>query len=171
MTRGFLNDSERYLETYFSRWPDVWFHGDWASVDADGFWFIHGRADDTIKVAGKRTGPAEIEAALIAHPEVAEAAAVGVPDPIRGEAVVCFVVVRAGAERPADLAAELGAAVVRALGKTLRPERIHFVAALPKTRSGKIVRGAIKRHYLAQPPGDTSSVENPEALSAIPRRA
>jgi len=170
MTRGLLGDPERYIETYFSRWPDVWFHGDWASVDRDGFWFIHGRADDTIKVAGKRTGPAEIEAALIAHPAVSEAAAIGVPDPLKGEAVVCFAVLAPGAAPGADLARELSDSVVRQLGKTLRPERIEFVDALPKTRSAKIVRGAIKRRYLGGDPGDVSSVENPAALASIPVR-
>ena len=171
MTRGLLNDPERYLETYFSRWPGVWFHGDWASVDPDGYWFIHGRADDTIKVAGKRTGPAEIEAALIAHPAVSEAAAIGVPDPLKGEAVVCFVVLRTAFAAGEALALELADEVARRLGKTLRPERIEFVEALPKTRSAKIVRGAIRRRYLGLDPGDLSSVENPGALESIPPRA
>jgi acetyl-CoA synthetase len=168
MTRGFLNDNQRYLETYFSRWPGIWYHGDWARVDADGFWFIEGRADDTIKVAGKRTGPAEVEAALMAHAGVLEAASIGVPDALKGEVVVCFVVPNPSFEPSTSLAAELSDAVVRALGKTLRPRRIHFVAGLPKTRSAKIVRGAIKRRYLGLPPGDVSSVENLEALDSIP---
>ena len=98
MTRGFLNDPQRYIETYFSRWPGVWFHGDWALVDKDGFWFIHGRADDTIKVAGKRTGPAEVESALIAHEAVSEAAAIGIPDELKGETVACFAVLKPGNE-------------------------------------------------------------------------
>ena len=168
MTRGFLNDPQRYLDTYFSRWPNVWYHGDWARVDEDGFWFLPGRADDTIKVAGKRTGPAEIESALLAHSAVAESAAIGVPDELKGESVVCLVVLKPGSEASDDLGTELGLQVVKMLGKTLLPRRILFVPALPKTRSGKIVRRAIKYRYLGAPPGDLSSVENPEALEGIP---
>ena len=169
MTRGFLNDPQRYIDTYFSRWPGIWFHGDWALVDKDGFWFIHGRSDDTIKVAGKRTGPAEIESALIAHEAVSEAAAIGIPDELKGEGVACFAVLKPGNVSSDHLAQRLSDQVVEYLGKTLRPRFIYFVSALPKTRSGKIVRGAIKRKFLGQTPGDLSSVENPEALEAIPR--
>jgi acetyl-CoA synthetase len=169
MTKGFLNDRERYLETYFSRWPGVWYHGDWARVDADGFWFLHGRADDTIKVAGKRVGPGEVEAALIEHAAVSEAAAIGIPHALKGEVVACFVVLNPGAVGDEALRAALKAKVVDVLGKSLAPEVIKFVAALPKTRSAKIVRGAIRRAYLGEAPGDVSSVENPDALAAIAR--
>jgi acetyl-CoA synthetase len=169
MTRGFLNDPQRYIETYFSRWPGVWFHGDWALVDKDGFWFIHGRADDTIKVAGKRTGPAEVESALIAHDAVSEAAAIGIPDELKGETVACFAVLKPGNEWSDQLSEDLSDQVVEHLGKTLRPRFIYFVSALPKTRSGKIVRGAIRRRFLGESDADISSIENPEALEAIPR--
>jgi acetyl-CoA synthetase len=169
MTRGFLNDPQRYLDTYFSRWPDLWNHGDWARIDAEGFWYIEGRADDTIKVAGRRTGPAEIEAALMKHDAVSEAAAIGVPDEIKGESVVCFVVSKPGFPTDDKLASDLAEQVAHALGRTLRPSAIYFVAALPKTRSAKIVRGAIKRRYLGQPLGDVSSVENPDVLEMIPK--
>ncbi len=168
MTRGFLNDPQRYVDTYFSRRPDVWHHGDWAEVDQDGFWFIRGRADDTIKVAGKRVGPAEIEAALISHPLVSEAAAIGVPDSLKGEVIVCFVVLKPEAQSGEELGSELRVQVAKMLGKTLRPERIYSVGSLPKTRSAKIVRAAIKRRYLGLAPGDLSSVENLDALKAIP---
>jgi acetyl-CoA synthetase len=168
MTRGFLNDPGRYLETYFSRWPGTWYHGDWARIDQDHFWFIEGRADDTIKVAGKRTGPAEVESALMTHEAVSEAAAIGVPDEIKGEEIVCFVVLQPGIAPTGDLAFEIEAAVVRALGKTMRPKRIEFTTALPKTRSAKIVRGAIRRRYLGLPQADVSSIENLEALESIP---
>ncbi|MBZ5498353.1 MAG: AMP-binding protein [Acidobacteriia bacterium] len=168
MTRGFLNDTQRYLDTYFSRWPGLWNHGDWARIDEAGFWYIEGRADDTIKVAGRRTGPAEIEAALMSHPSVSEAAAIGVPDDLTGEAIVCFVVTSPGAAAGDELAARLANQVGGALGRTLRPSRIHFVPSLPKTRSAKIVRGAIKRRYLGLPLGDITSVENTEALDSIP---
>jgi acetyl-CoA synthetase len=170
MTRGFLNDPQRYLETYFARWPGIWYHGDWASVDSDGFWFIHGRADDTIKVAGKRIGPAEIEGALARHPAVAEAAAFGAPDPIKGEAIVCVVVLGPDVLPAPELEGEIAGEVTRRLGKALRPARIVFAPMLPKTRSGKIVRAAIRRHYLGEPVGDLSSIENPEALDALPVR-
>jgi len=167
MTKAFWNDTERYLETYFSKWPEVWFHGDWAIVDEEGYWFLQGRADDTIKVSGRRTGPAEIEAALLRHPACAEAAAIGVPHEIKGEGIVCFVVSKGDFIPNEALAAELSEKVGEVLGKTLRPEKVIFVAALPKTRSAKIVRGAIKRKYLGKPLGDLSSVENPDALDAI----
>ncbi|MBI4208710.1 MAG: acetate--CoA ligase [Deltaproteobacteria bacterium] len=167
MTKGFLKDPERYLDTYFSRWPNIWYHGDWAYVDDDGHWFLFGRSDDTIKIAGKRVGPAEIEAALIQHPAVSEAAAIGVPHPIKGEGVVCFVVLKPDVPQDESLREKLKSQVVELLGKTMKPEEIKFVKALPKTRSAKIVRGVIKKKYLGQEIGDIASVENPEALDAI----
>jgi acetyl-CoA synthetase len=170
MTKGFLQDPERYLETYFTRFgPEVWYHGDWASVDADGCWFLHGRSDDTLKIAGKRVGPAEVESALALHPDVAESAAVGVPHEIKGEALLCFVVLKPGRAPSEPLREALAEAVVRNLGKTLRPEAVRFVKTLPKTRSAKILRGAIRRRWLGLPLGDVSSVENPDAIEEIGR--
>ncbi|MBI3811039.1 MAG: AMP-binding protein [Nitrospirae bacterium] len=168
MTRGFWKDPGRYLETYWSRWLNVWFHGDWAFIDPDGYWFLEGRSDDTIKVAGRRTGPAEIEEALIAHPAVSEAAAIGVPDPIKGEEVVGFVVLRPGYTPDEALREGLMEQVARALGKTLRPKEIRFVSDLPKTRSAKIIRRIIRAKYLGQADlGDLSSIENPSAIDEI----
>jgi acetyl-CoA synthetase len=168
MTKGFLNDPERYLETYFSRFgTQLWFHGDWAYVDADGFWYLQGRADDTIKISGRRTGPAEIEAILISHPAVAEAVAIGVPHEIKGEGLVLFAVLNPGFEASEELRRELEQHVAEAAGKTMRPEQVRFVPALPKTRSGKLVRGVIKRTYLGQDPGDLSSLEDPALVDAI----
>ncbi|MBI2343993.1 MAG: AMP-binding protein [Deltaproteobacteria bacterium] len=169
MTKGFLNDRERYLETYFGKWPGVWNHGDWAMVDDEGYWFLRGRADDTIKVAGKRVGPAEIEAVLIGHPDVAEAAAIGVPDEIKGEAIVCFVVLTNHAQQHPDrgLPRLLQSLVANALGKSMQPQAVHVIPALPKTRSAKIVRGAIKRKWLGEPLGDLSTIENPQVLDGI----
>ena len=168
MTKGLLNDPDRYLATYFSRFgEDVWFHGDWAYVDSDGFWYLRGRADDTIKVSGRRTGPAEIEAALLEHPAVSEAAAIGVPHEIKGEGVVCFAVLQRDVEESEDLRDALRQQVVDALGKTMRPDEVRFVDALPKTRSAKIVRGVIRRAYLGEELGDLSSVENPSTLNGI----
>ena len=169
MTRGVWGDSERYLETYWRRWPGVWVHGDWASVDEDGFWFLHGRSDDTMNVAGKRLGPAEVESILAGHPAVAESAVVGIPDPIKGEAIWCFVVAKPGADTGDPLADELSGLVAQDLGKAFKPSRIVFVAELPKTRSAKIVRRAIRATVAGEDPGDLSSLENPSAIEAIAR--
>jgi len=167
MTRGFWNEPERYIETYWSRWPNIWYHGDWASIDENGFWFLHGRSDDTIKIAGRRTGPAEIEAALIEHPSVSEAATIGVPDEIKGEDIVSFVVLKPGFEPSEELRDKLKGQVVKIMGKTLKPRDIKFVGDLPKTRSAKIVRRAIKATYLGEQVVDTSSIENTNALEEI----
>lgn len=167
MTQGFWRDPQRYLDTYWSRWPQVWVHGDWAATDADGYWYILGRSDDTIKVAGKRVGPAEVEAILTAHPAVSEAAAVGVPHLVKGEALVCFVVLRPGSSPGEALMGELKSLVGQRLGKALRPEAVHAVPELPKTRNAKILRRVIRRTFLGEDPGDLSSLENPQAVAAI----
>ena len=167
MTRGFWRDPERYVATYWSRWPGIWYHGDWAEVADDGFWYILGRSDDTIKVAGKRVGPAEVESALVGHPAVQEAAAVGVPDEIKGEKLVGFVILRPGVPTTAELEDELKQAVAGALGKALRPSRVYVVADLPRTRNAKIMRRVIKATYLGQDPGDVMALENPAAVDAI----
>jgi len=164
MTRGFWRDPERYLETYWRRLPGVWVHGDWASVDEDGFWFLHGRSDDTLNIAGKRIGPAELESAAVSHPAVREAAAVGVPHEVKGEVAWIFCCLLPGA-RASE--AEVADAVADVLGRAFKPDRIVFVDALPKTRSAKIVRRAVRATALGKDPGDLSSVENPEALDAI----
>jgi acetyl-CoA synthetase len=170
MTRGVWGDPQRYLDTYWSRWPDVWVHGDWATIDADGFWFLHGRSDDTMNIAGKRLGPAEVESALTEHPSVAESAAVGVPHDVKGESVWCFVVTKPGWERNDDLAEQLRQTVAARLGKSFKPDRIVFVDELPRTRSAKILRRAIRATVLDTDPGDLSSLENPSAIEAIRER-
>jgi acetyl-CoA synthetase len=167
MTRGFWRDPERYLETYWSRFPGVWTHGDWASVDDDGYWFLHGRSDDTLNIAGKRVGPAELESAAVAHPAVSEAAAVGVPHEVKGEVAWLFCALVPGRVGDEELASEVAARVAQDLGKAFRPERVLFVPALPKTRSAKIVRRAVRARALGRDPGDLSSLENPEALEEI----
>ena len=164
MTRGVWGDDERYLETYWRRFPGLWAHGDWASIDADGYWFLHGRSDDTLNIAGKRIGPAELESAAIGSGAVAEAAAIGVPHEVKGEVAWLFCVPTPGVEPDEALVA---AAVVAALGKAFAPERIVWVGALPKTRSAKIVRRAVRACALDKDPGDVSSLENPEALDEI----
>jgi acetyl-CoA synthetase len=167
MTAGFWRDAERYEETYWSRWPNVWVHGDWAYVDDDGFWFIQGRSDDTLKIAGKRLGPAEVESVLVGHPAVAEAGVIGVPHEVKGESVVCFVVLRPGNAPTESLRAELSHRVAQAMGKALKPEKLLFTRDLPKTRSAKIMRRVIRATYLGKPAGDVSSLENPDAVKAI----
>jgi acetyl-CoA synthetase len=169
MTRGISGDPDRYLATYWSRWPDVWVHGDWASIDDDGDWFLHGRSDDTLNVAGKRLGPAEVESILAEHGAVAESAAIGVPDHIKGEVIHCFAVLNHGHEPEESLRAELRDRVAHALGKSFAPEQVRFVAELPKTRSGKVLRRLIRKVALGQDPGDVSSLENLEAIEAIRR--
>jgi len=146
-------------------------HGDWAAIDDDGLWYILGRSDDTIKIAGKRLGPAEVESILVAHPQVSEAAAVGIPDPIKGEALVCFCVLRKGANGDAALAVELKGNVARDLGKALAPRDVLFVADIPKTRNAKVMRRVVRAAYIGEKLGDTSALENPASLDEIKRAA
>ena len=161
MTRGIWNDPQRYIETYWSRFPGWWYHGDWASEDEDGYWYVHGRADDSMNVAGRKVAPAEVEEAMMLHPGVAEAAVIGVPDEMKGQAIVGFVV---GAPDTKLDGAAVGETVVREMGPAFRPKEIMVLAELPKTQSGKIVRRLLRRRYLGEAVGDVSTVANPEAL-------
>ncbi len=168
MTKGFWNDPDRYIETYWSKFPKVWNHADWAIVDSDGFWFVLGRADDTIKVSGRRVGPGEVESSLMQHASVSEAAAIGIPDPLKGEEIVCFVVLGHGVEPSENLRDALKHHVARSMGKVFSPKDIRFVRQLPKTRSGKIVRRTIRSRLLGRTDlGDLSTLDNPEALDEI----
>ncbi len=144
MTRGIWGDPERYLDTYWRRFPGVWTHGDWASIDADGDWFLHGRSDDTLNIAGKRIGPAEYESALVGDPAVAEACAVGVPHEVKGEVVWCFCVLRAGYEPGEELRSRLRAALRRGARQGLRAGRgaLHDGAAEDAQRQDRAPRGA-----------------------------
>ncbi len=169
MTRGFWDDPDRYLETYWSRVPGTWVHGDWAIVDEDGYWFIQGRSDDTLKVAGKRVGPAEVESAATGHPSVLEAAAIGVPHEVKGEAIVLFCVLRPGERDDPALRADVAQRVAEQMGKALKPETILVVPQLPKTRSGKVMRRVARAAYLGTDPGDLSALEDPRAVEAISR--
>lgn len=166
-TRGFWDAPERYVDTYWSRWENVWVHGDWASIDADGYWFLHGRSDDTLNVAGKRIGPAEFESAAVEHGAVMECAAVGVPHEVKGTAVWCFCVLVPDVTGSDELAQEIKTAIAGELGKAFTPAEIRFVEELPKTRSAKILRRAIRAQVVGEDPGDMSSLENPGALEAI----
>lgn len=165
MTRGVWKDPDRYLESYWSMFPGVWRHGDWAKWDDDGQWYLSGRSDEAINVAGKRLGPAEVESVLVSHPAVVEAATIGVPDETKGEAVWCFwVPTDPGGE---DVSDELAQLVAGELGRPFKPSRVLRVAALPKTRSAKILRRAVRAAATGTDPGDLSSAENPEAVDAI----
>jgi acetyl-CoA synthetase len=169
MTRGFWLDPDRYVETYWSRFPGTWVHGDWAIVDNDGYWFIRGRSDDTLKVAGKRVGPAEVEAAATAHPSVVEAAAIGIPHAVKGEAIVVICTLRPGETDDDALRASIAGRVVEDLGKTLKPEAVVAVPALPKTRSGKIMRRVVRAAWLGLDPGDLSALDDPTTIEAVRR--
>jgi acetyl-CoA synthetase len=168
MTRGFWNDYERYIETYWSRFSGVWYHGDWAYIDDEGYWFLRGRADDVIKVAGRRVGPAEIESILNSHPAIAESACIGLFDEVKGEKLYCFAIPKKGAENNSETLKDAKKLVVQNLGKTLEPDEILFVEDLPRTRSGKIIRRLIRAVVSGdEQTGDTSTMENPESLEKI----
>jgi acetyl-CoA synthetase len=167
MTRGIWGDPERYLDAYWRRFPGVWVHGDWASRDGDGYWYLHGRSDDTLNIAGKRIGPAEVESVVAMHPSVAECAAVGVPDPGKGESVWVVVVPKPAVDRLEDLEAEIRTVVREHLGGSFMPSRVVVAAALPKTRSAKIVRRAVRAAVTDEDPGDLSTLEDPSAIEAI----
>ncbi|HRA48799.1 MAG TPA: AMP-binding protein, partial [Thermomicrobiales bacterium] len=169
MTAGFWNDDARYQETYWSRFPETWVHGDWAEVDDAGFWYIRGRSDDTLKVAGKRIGPAEVESAAVGSGLVQEAAAIGIPHDIKGESAVIICLLRPEAGMVPNVEQTIRDAVGRQLGAALRPERVHVVTELPRTRNAKIMRRIIRAAYLGLPTGDTTALENPAAVDTIAR--
>lgn len=166
MTHGFWGDEDRYFNTYWSQLPDIWVHGDLCSVGAHGHWQIHGRSDDTIKVSGRRIGPAEIESALVGNPQVAEAAVIGVPDADRGQRIVAFVTLRPDVASLDDKTA--AQSVIHAVGKAMAPSAIIAVEGLPKTKNGKIMRRAIRARYLGEPAGDMSALDVATPLTLIP---
>ncbi|MGB9987949.1 AMP-binding protein [Salarchaeum japonicum] len=167
MTKSLWSGDDRYLEEYWSSFEDLWDHGDWAQKDDDGFWFLHGRADDALNIAGRKVGPAEVEGALIDHDAVTQAAAVGVPDDTTGEAVVAYVILADGYKPSDALREELREQVGAELGKPFKPREILFVDEFPKTQSGKIIRRAIEGAYTGEDIGDLSSIENPDALAKL----
>ncbi|MCL4747028.1 MAG: AMP-binding protein [Burkholderiaceae bacterium] len=164
LTRGLWNDPQRYIDSYWSRIPGLWVHGDFASIDADGFWYVHGRSDDTIKIAGKRVGPAEVESILLATGLIAEAAVVGAHDAVKGQALVCVCVPGRADEH---LSEKLSQAVTTEFGTPFRPREIVFVADLPKTRNMKVMRRVVRAVLNGQPPGDLSSLVNPESIDGL----
>ncbi len=167
MTRGFWKDPQRYLDTYWSRWENIWVHGDFAAIDSDGLWYILGRSDDTLKIAGKRLGPAEVESIIVHNPNVVESAAIGVPDEIKGMSLIIFCVLKKNVRPNDQLRDELKQMVINEMGKPLAPKSILFVSDLPKTRNAKVMRRMIRSAYLGQEAGDTSSLVNPEAVEEI----
>jgi acetyl-CoA synthetase len=166
LTRGLWHDRERYLHSYWSQLPGLWFHGDFASRDTEGMWYVHGRSDDTLKIAGKRTGPAEIEALLMGTGLLQDVAAIGVPDPIKGTALVCVCVPRSDTDQASGIPV-LSAAVVAGLGAAFKPLAIAFVPDLPRTRNMKVMRRVVRAAWLGEAPGDLSTLINPEAVQAI----
>ena len=167
MTRGFWRDPQRYLDSYWRRMEGLWVHSDFAAIDRDGLWYILGRSDDTIKVAGKRLGPAEVEAIVNAHPAVTESAAIAVPHPIKDNEVVVFCVLKPGTKATESLRRELIELITAELGKPLKPKEVKFAAALPKTRNAKVMRRVIRAAYLGEDAGDVSSLEDPNTVQAI----
>ena len=165
---GEFGDLERFRETYFERFPGLYFTGDAATRDSDGYFWIIGRVDDVLNVSGHRIGTAEVESSLVNHPLVAESAVVGVPDPLTGEAVAAFVTLRAGVAESDDLAAELRAHVAKSIGAFTRPKILRFAPALPKTRSGKIMRRLLREIASSGTvAGDTTTLEDATVVEAL----
>jgi acetyl-CoA synthetase len=169
MARTLWGDDERYLKTYWDVLPNVYFTGDGARRDEDGYFWVVGRIDDVLNVAGHRIGTAEIESALVSHPAVAEAAAVGRPDDLKGQALVVFVTLKAGHEAGKDLKAKLAEHIDKEIGKFARPDSIRFSDSLPKTRSGKIMRRLLKEVASGnvETKGDTSTLEDFTVLAKL----
>ena len=167
MTRGLLNNNRRYLETYWSRFENIWFHGDYVFVDNDGLWYMKGRADDVINVSGHRMSTAEIEHTAINHNKISDAASVAIPDEITGEAIILFVVPEDKSEQNLDI--EISSHITQKIGKLAKPKFIYVLSDLPKTRTGKILRRLLKAKLLGLDLGDLSSLENPMVLDEIPK--
>ncbi|VFM99549.1 MAG: acetyl-CoA synthetase [Candidatus Kentron sp. G] len=167
LSRGLWDDPERYLETYWNKIPNLWVHGDWASREEDGAWYLHGRSDDTIMVAGKRCGPAEVESLLMETGRIAEAAATAITDTLKGEAILCVCVPRADTPPGKELTEALRAAVTSALGPAFRPAAVIFVPELPKTRSMKVMRRVVRALYEGRDTGDLASLVNPRVVEDL----
>lgn len=164
MTRSLLNDDERYVKTYWSRFKNVWFHGDFVLKDEDGLWYMHGRVDDVINISGHRMSTAEIEQILMMHENISEAAAIAIPDTITGESLVLFVVCSDSGE---DIENEVTKFIIEKFGKVAKPKRVFKISNLPKTRTGKILRRLLKSKLMGADLGDISAVENPDVLNEI----
>ena len=167
MARTLFRDDERYKQAYWSQIPGVYFTGDGARCDSDGYFWVVGRIDDVLNVAGHRIGTAEIESALASHPSVAEAAAVGKPDELKGQALVVFVTLKSGQVASKALKDALAVHIDKEIGKFARPDQIRFADALPKTRSGKIMRRLLKEIASGTAHGDTSTLEDLGVLASL----
>ena len=172
MFRTIWGDEQRYMDTYFSRFgEDVYFPGDGAKLDDDGYFWLLGRVDDVMNVAGHRISTYEVESALVDHPGVAEAAVVGRKDPREGEAIVAFVTPKGGVTGDDALLAELRAHVSKVIGKIARPQSIVFTDDLPKTRSGKIMRRLLRDVAEGRQLGDVTTLQNAPILDEIRAKA
>jgi len=165
MTRGLLNDDERYLETYWSKFENIWFHGDYVLADVDNLWYMKGRADDVINVSGHRMSTSEIEHTVISHNKISDAASISIPDELTGEAIVVFFVPENKNE--VNLEADIVEHINKKIGKIAKPKLIFQLSDLPKTRTGKIMRRLLKAKLTGNPLGDLSSLENPDILKEI----
>ena len=166
LTKSLWNDDKRYIDNYWNVIKNFWVHGDLASRDEDGHWFLHGRSDDTIKVSGKRIGPSELESAIIKTGKIKEVAAVGIPDEKKGSRIILSVV-PLNAKDPDMKEEYLNNLIIKDLGKSFKPDKIIFVKDLPKTRNMKIMRRVIKSCLVNQDPGDISTLLNPESVEEI----
>lgn len=170
MTYSFWQNHERYLNAYWRRWQGIWHHGDFAQIDKEGFWYILGRSDDTMNIAGKRLGPADLESAITTHPNVKESAAIGIPDEVKGEAPILFIVTHREVENEGALIDELKQIISIKLGKSFLPKDMYFVESLPRTQSGKIARRLVRSAYLDHDLGDISTLQNPDSLTEIKKK-
>ncbi|MGC8609037.1 MAG: AMP-binding enzyme, partial [Thermoplasmata archaeon] len=167
MTRGLWKNDEKYVVTYWSKFPGTWFHGDWASMDSDGYFYLYGRSDDVIKVAGKRIGPAEIENIVMEVNGVEECAAIGVPDEMKGESIAVFYTGR----HSDDLEKRIKQKIESEIGKPFSPKYMVNLSSLPKTRNGKIMRRIIKSAFTGADIGDTSNIEDMSVIEEIKKRS
>ncbi|HCU98421.1 MAG TPA: AMP-dependent synthetase [Chloroflexi bacterium] len=167
MSRGFFANNARYIDTYWSRWKNIWAHGDWAEKKSDGHWYILGRSDDTINISGKRLGPAEVESILVSSNQVQEAAAIGIPNYTKGNELICFCVLSQQSQITHKIKDELQSIIIKELGKPLKPHEIFFVPDLPKTRNGKIMRRVIRDAYLQKSTMSYESLVNPHIIEII----
>ena len=169
MLRGLYKAPDKYMETYWKKFPNTYLAGDVARKDDDGYFWVQGRADDVLKVSGHRIGNSEVESALVSHTKVAEAAVIGKPHKVKGESIVAFVVLKKGAEPKDELRVELRDHVGKELGKIACPDEVWFVKDVPKTRSGKIMRRVIRAKAIGEPVGDISTLADPETVDEIGR--
>ena len=165
ITRGLLGDEDRYIQTYWNQYGDVWFHGDYTVKDSDGLWFMHGRVDDVINVSGHRLSTVEIEQIVSSHPKISDSAAISIPDQITGEAIVVFIVAKESKE--VNLPEQIQSFVSDKIGKLAKPKLVYIISEMPKTRTGKVMRRLLRAKLLGQHLGDISGLENPLILDEV----